>query len=60
MDKVLKALDVAAEAFHAVAGDLVPGRAEQFDSHMATIRMAVDLAADEVVKAALEAEKVQA
>lgn len=50
MDKVLKALDAAADAFHAAVGDAVPARAEQFDSHLATVRMVAELAADEAEK----------
>lgn len=54
MEKVLKQLDAASDAFHALVGDSVPGRVEQFDSHMATVRMAVEHAADEAEKAKVE------
>lgn len=51
MDFVLSLLDQAAEAFRTAAGDAVPGRSEQFESHMATVRMVVEHAAEEAEKA---------
>lgn len=47
-DATRRLLDEAAEAFHRERDDRSPDRAHQFDSHLATARMAVDHAEHEI------------
>lgn len=47
-DEVRELLARAAKTFHTARGSAAVGRAEQFDSHLATAQMAVDHAEDEI------------
>lgn len=49
-DRVLELLDEAALGFHHTRSDRRPERAEQFDRHIATVRMVVEHTAAEAEK----------
>lgn len=56
-DSIHALLDQASDEFHALRGDLAGDRGEQFDSHLATVRMAVDHAADHVENVAADTKE---
>ncbi|HKN57156.1 MAG TPA: hypothetical protein VJX66_32020 [Amycolatopsis sp.] len=49
-DEVRELLARAAEVYHVVRADQATARAEQFDSHLATVAMVVDCTDDEITQ----------